>query len=181
MALMADLTNKRLPKITGRLAFAKERIIAPKCRLGKNVGFSAVQVTRFFDHSRAVFEKHQLPSKKISNMDEGAITAVPSKLSKTICKKTKDSWATLCAQIAVDWSLLRVISALQALLFLQLWYYPVKRMCHEYFSKASVEFCPWYLTKDMWTDLSVQWSQHFQNCITSTESYPLVLVLYTNI
>lgn len=57
--MIADLTKKRrMPKITGRSAFTKDRMIASKCSLGRNVGFVEVQVTNFFDNVRAVFEKH---------------------------------------------------------------------------------------------------------------------------
>jgi hypothetical protein len=65
MALIADLTRKkRIPKITGRSSFARDGMIASKYSLGRNVGFSEVQVTRFFDNVRAVFEKHNFHRKE---------------------------------------------------------------------------------------------------------------------
>jgi hypothetical protein len=65
MALIADLTKKRrIPKIIGRSAFAKDRVIASNYSLGRTVGFSKVQVTRFFDNVRAVFEKHNFLRKE---------------------------------------------------------------------------------------------------------------------
>jgi hypothetical protein len=65
MTLIADLTKKRrIPKITRRSAFAKDRMVASKYSLGRNVGFSEVQVTRFFDKVSAAFEKHNFLQKE---------------------------------------------------------------------------------------------------------------------
>jgi hypothetical protein len=92
------LKKRRIPKITGRSDFAKDRMIASKCCLGRNIGSNEAEVTRFVVNVHAVFEKAELPPKRISNTDE----SVPSKLPKMICKKTEDSWATLYAHIAND-------------------------------------------------------------------------------
>jgi hypothetical protein len=65
MALIAGLTKKRrMPKITERTAFAKDRMIASKCSLGRNFGLNEVRVTRSFDNVLAVFEKHNFLRKE---------------------------------------------------------------------------------------------------------------------
>jgi hypothetical protein len=45
-----------------------------KCDLGRTTGFNEIQVNRFFDNLRAVFEKRNFPPNRSFNMDESGIS-----------------------------------------------------------------------------------------------------------
>jgi hypothetical protein len=78
----------------------------------------------------------------------------------------------LCLQIEVNLSLLCVVPVLQACMFQQQWYSPIKN-CHESCSEAPVRTRP--LTSDtgcMNTELFMQWLQDFQNHLKAT-SWPI--------
>jgi dihydroorotate dehydrogenase len=51
--------------------------LTEKCSLQRTTGFNEVQVNRFFDNLRAVFEKHNFPPNIVFNMDEVASRLAP--------------------------------------------------------------------------------------------------------
>jgi hypothetical protein len=109
-----------------------------ECSLGRTTGFNEVQVNRFSDNLRAVFEKHNFPPNIIFNMDESGISTVSNKLPKLMAEKGKNLWVKLCPQIVGNWYLLFVASALQVSMFLQL-YFPVKECAMNCILKLPLE------------------------------------------
>jgi hypothetical protein len=155
--------------------------MSEKCSFGRTIVFNKVQVARFFDNLRAVFEKHKFPPNRIFRMDESDIVIVPNKLSKVTAEKGKRLVGKFVS--ADREQLLTVLCCFSGAVM----YVPTaiiftrKRMCHELCSEAAVGTLRVISgTGYMNTDLFMECLQHFENHVKATEIDPVLLVLHNH-
>ena len=152
--------------------------VPEKCSLGRAIGFNAVQVSRFFDNLKEVYGKHTYPPSRIYNMDETGVSTVPNKVPKVYAEKGKravskvvsaDRGQLVTAVCCISASGLYVPPAL---------IFPRKRKKEELYREAPPGTLAMISDSGyMNTDLFVEWLEHFQVFVKSSQEDPVLLIL----
>ena len=152
--------------------------VPEKCSLGRAIGFNAVQVSWFFDNLKEVYGKHTYPPSRIYNMDETGVSTVPNKVPKVYAEKGKravskvvsaDRGQLVTAVCCISASGLYVPPAL---------IFPRKRKKEELYREAPPGTLAMISDSGyMNTDLFVEWLEHFQVFVKSSQEDPVLLIL----
>ena len=152
--------------------------VPEKCSLGRAIGVNAAQVSRFFDNLREVYGKHGYPPSRIYNMDETGVSTVPGKVPKVYAEKGKrvvskmvsaDRGQVVTAVCCISASGLYVPPAL---------IFPRKRKNEELYREAPPGTLAMISDSGhMTTELFVEWLEHFQVFVQSSQEDPVLLIL----
>ena len=149
-----------------------------KCSLGRAIGVDAAQVSRFFDNLNEVYGKHRYPPSRIYSVDETGLSTVPDKVAKVYAEKGKravskivsaDRGQLVTAVCCISASGLYVPPAL---------IFPRQRKTEELYREAPPGTLAMISDSGcMTTDLFVEWLEHFQAFVKSSQEDPVLLIL----
>lgn len=149
-----------------------------KCSMGRVMGFNKIQVQRFFENLKELYEKRKYTPQCIYNMDETGLSTVPNKLPKVLATKGKklvskvssgERGQLITAVCCVSSSGIYVPPAL---------IFPRKRLKDELYLNAPPGTLK--LISDSGfinTDLFYKWIVHFKNFTKPSAESPVLLIL----
>lgn len=149
-----------------------------QCSLGRAIGFNEIQVNRFFENLRVVYQNHNFLPHQIFNMDETGISTVPNKTPKVIspvgkkgvCKVSSGERGQLVSVAACFSASGRYIPP--AIIFAR------KRMKLELYNDAPIGSLP--LISDsgyMNNETFLEWLRHFANYTQPSADNKVLLIL----
>ena len=152
--------------------------VPEKCSLGRAIGFNAAQVSRFFDNLKEVYGKHSYPPSRIYNMDETGVSTVPNKVPKVYAEKGKRAVSKLVS--ADRGQLVTAVCCISAsgLYVPPALIFPRKRKNEELYCEVPPGILAMISDSGYTnTDLFVEWLEHFQVFVKSSQEDPVLLIL----
>lgn len=149
-----------------------------KTSVARSIGFNRVQVGRFFDNLKTMYEKYNFDASNIYNMDETSVLTVPNKVAKVLTKQGKKSVGKVVSGergqliTAVCCFSAAGVYVPPALIF------PRKREKQELINGAPPGSK--LMVSDSGfinTELFIQWLHHFQKFVKSSPEEPVLLIL----
>lgn len=149
-----------------------------KCSMGRIMGFNKVQVNRFFENLKTLYEKRKYLPSSIYNMDETGLSTVPNKLPKILTSKGKKLVGKVAS--AERGQLVTAVCCFSAtgIYIPPAMIFPRKRMKDELFLNAPVGTSKMisesgFINKELFC----QWLVHFKNYSKPSADNPVLLIL----
>lgn len=161
---------KRHPDLTLRQSTATS--------LARVIGFNKVQVDRFYQNLKEIYDRHKFKPNRIYNVDETGMSTVPKKTPKVVSTKGKKVVGkVVSAERGITVTAICCMSATghyvpPAFIF------PRKRTRDDLLNDApSQSICMVSDSGFVNTDLFITWLKHFQSFVHATPEDPVLLLL----
>ncbi|XP_031344824.1 uncharacterized protein LOC116171893 [Photinus pyralis] len=149
-----------------------------KCTMGRIMGFNKVQVNRFYENLKILYEKRKYIASSVYNMDETGLSTVPNKLPKVLSSKGKKLVGKVAS--ADRGQLVTAVCCMSATgtYIPPAMIFPRKRMKEELFLNAPTGTYKMVSESGFInTELFCQWLVHFKNCTKPSAENPILLIL----
>lgn len=142
------------------------------------LGFNKENVTDFFNHLEALYEKHNFGPHRVFNVDETGLSVVPSRLPKVIARKGKRQVASITS--AERGSLVTVVAAMSAggQFVPPMLVFPRKNR-NDQLMRGAPPGSIYAVHPSGWIqqNLFTMWFNHFIQFVKPTEEFPVLLIL----
>lgn len=145
--------------------------------MARLTGFNKIQVNRFFDNLKVLYQKYKFAPKSIYNMDETSILTVPTKVPKVLAPKGKKGVRKVVS--AERGQLITAVCCTSVAGFIPpALIFPRKRKKDELLNGAPLDSI--LMVSDSGfinTELFLDWLKHFQQHSQAKKENPVLLIL----